>query len=68
MRSARILGAAESLLEAIGASLDRAAGDRHERTLEALRRRLSESLLATHLQEGRALSVEQASQEAIGVL
>ena len=67
IRAARILGAAEALLEAIGASLDRAASDRHELTLEALRRQLGDPTLAEHLQEGSALTVGQASDEALAV-
>jgi tetratricopeptide (TPR) repeat protein len=64
VRSARILGAAESLLDAIGSSLDHAAAKRHELTLKALQRELGEQLLAEHLQEGRALTVDEAGAEA----
>jgi predicted ATPase/DNA-binding SARP family transcriptional activator len=67
VRSARILGAAEALLEAIGASLDRAASERHDLTLEALRQLLSDPELARHRQDGRALSVEKAGEEALAV-
>ncbi len=59
--AARLLGAAELLLERVGASLDRAAHDIHEQTLASLRAKLSDELLDEHLREGRALTVDQVS-------
>ena len=67
-RSARLLGAAETMLLAIGASLDRAATDRHERTLEALRAQLDDGELAECLSEGCCLSAQEASEEALALV
>ncbi|HEX7310080.1 MAG TPA: BTAD domain-containing putative transcriptional regulator [Gaiellaceae bacterium] len=58
VRAARMVGAAELLLEKLGASLDRAAQELHERTLDLARVDLSEELLAAHLREGRSLDVD----------
>jgi predicted ATPase len=68
VRAARILGASGSLLAAIGSSLDRAAAERHELTLETLQRELSEQLLVEHVQDGRALTVDEARAEATAAL
>lgn len=65
--AARLLGAGEALLETIGASLDRAGRDRHERTLEALRDQLPPQQLSRHWQDGRLLTLEQFTAEAMRV-
>jgi predicted ATPase len=61
VRAARMVGAAEQLLEKLGASLDRAAYELHEETIASVRGELSDELLATHLQEGRMLTLDQLS-------
>jgi predicted ATPase/DNA-binding SARP family transcriptional activator len=66
-RGARILGAGESVLEAIGASLDPAGRERHALTVRALRDRLDDASLAEHVSSGRALGVEEATAEALAV-
>ncbi len=66
-RAARLAGAAEALLEMIGATL--APSDRafRERYLAELRERLGESGLEAALVEGRALTQEQAVACALAV-
>ena len=66
--AARVIGAAEALLDAIGSSLDQAATERHELTLTALREHLGDQLLAELRQQGRVLTVDEASAEATAVL
>ena len=66
--AARVIGAAEALLDAIGSSLDQAATERHELTLNALREHLGDQLLAELRQQGHVLSVDEASAEATAVL
>jgi tetratricopeptide (TPR) repeat protein len=61
VRAARMVGAAELLLEKLGASLDRAAYELHEKTIASVRGELSDELLATHPQEGRTLTLDQLS-------
>jgi tetratricopeptide (TPR) repeat protein len=61
VRAARMLGAAELLLEKLGASLDRAAHELHEQTLALIRAALSDELLAAHFVEGRTLTLDQVS-------
>jgi len=66
--AARILGAAEALLGAIGVTLDSAARDLHELTLGALRRHLDERDLSTHIGVGRELAPDDACEEALAVV
>ena len=66
--AARVIGAAEALLDAIGSTLDQAATERHELTLNELREHLGDQLLAELRQQGRVLSVDEASAEATAVL
>jgi predicted ATPase/DNA-binding SARP family transcriptional activator len=66
--AARVIGAAEALLDAIGSSLDQAATERHELTLHALREHLGDQLLAELRQQGRVLTVDEARAEATAVL
>ena len=61
VRAARMVGAAQLLLEKLGASLDRAAYELHEKTIASVRGELSDELLAQHLQEGRTLTLDQLS-------
>jgi predicted ATPase/DNA-binding CsgD family transcriptional regulator len=68
-RAAKLLGAAEALLEAIGAPLPLHCRPAHERTLAAIRARLDDKSLAAAWAEGRAMTPEQAvaALEQLGV-
>ncbi len=66
--AARAIGAAEALLDAIGSTLDHAATERHELTMSALRERLGDQLLAELREQGRVLTVDEASAEVAAVL
>jgi predicted ATPase/DNA-binding CsgD family transcriptional regulator len=66
-RSVRLLGASEALLEAAGAPLYAYASDRvrHERWVEELRSRLSETAFGAAWAEGRTMTPEQAIEYAL---
>jgi predicted ATPase/DNA-binding SARP family transcriptional activator len=59
-RAARLLGGADAVFEAIGADLDPAERDLHERTVADLRVRLGEETFAAAWAEGRAMSLGEA--------
>jgi predicted ATPase/DNA-binding CsgD family transcriptional regulator len=63
-RAARLFGASEELLEAVGAPLHVQAQDRalYERAVEALRSRLGEEAFGAAWAEGRAMTLEQAAE------
>jgi non-specific serine/threonine protein kinase len=69
-RAARLFGASEALLEAIGAPLHVQAQDRalYERTVESLRCRLGEEAFGVAWAEGRAMTLEQVVEYALGTL
>jgi tetratricopeptide (TPR) repeat protein len=65
VRAAQLIGAAEALRDAVGAALsdmERAAYDRH---FERGREQLGASAWATHVQDGRALSMDSAVAYAL---
>jgi predicted ATPase/DNA-binding XRE family transcriptional regulator len=64
-RAARLFGAAETLLEQIGASLQAADLADYERNLAAVRSQLTERKFAAARQEGRAMTPEQAIAYAL---
>jgi DNA-binding NarL/FixJ family response regulator len=68
--AARLFGASEALLEAIGAPLHVQAQDRalYERTVESLRCRLGEEAFGVAWAEGRAMTLEQVVEYALGTL
>jgi hypothetical protein len=59
-RTARLMGAAEALLAALGASLPPGERDDHDRRVVDLRAALGEEAFAAAWAEGRAMSIEQA--------
>jgi predicted ATPase/DNA-binding SARP family transcriptional activator len=59
-RAARLLGAGEGLFEAIGVPMGADDREGYEATVEQLKERLGEAVLAELQAEGRALSIEQA--------
>ena len=63
-RAAELLGAAERLLEEVGASLDSIEGRVHARTLATLRERLGGAAFAASLEFGRELSTADAVEVA----
>jgi hypothetical protein len=63
-----LLGAAEHLLNETGASLSPLERKIHEPTQEAVRRELREERLAAAWAEGRAMSLDEAVEYALGVL
>jgi predicted ATPase/DNA-binding SARP family transcriptional activator len=67
-RAARLFGASEALLEAVGAPLYVQVQDRGsiERAVEALRSRLDETTFEAAWAEGRAMTLEQAIDYALG--
>jgi predicted ATPase/DNA-binding SARP family transcriptional activator len=64
-RAARLLGAADALLERFGAALEPFEGKVHERTVSTVRAQLDEDTFARCAAKGRALTVEQATAEAL---
>jgi DNA-binding CsgD family transcriptional regulator/Tfp pilus assembly protein PilF len=66
-RAARLLGAAEALLEAVGAPLYVQAQDRalYEKAVKALRSRLGEEAFRAAWAQGRAMALEQAVEHAL---
>jgi non-specific serine/threonine protein kinase len=65
-RAARLLGAAGALREATGLALPRSARPNHDRTVGTARRALGEAGLAAASAEGRALSLAEAIDQAVG--
>ena len=63
--AARLFGAAQALLEEIGAQLESGNRDEHERNVGLARGQLSAPAFAAAWREGRELSVEQAIQYAL---
>jgi non-specific serine/threonine protein kinase len=65
--AARLFGAAEALLEAVGAPLYVQAQDRalYERSVEALRSCLGEEVFEAAWAQGRAMALEQAVEHAL---
>lgn len=68
-RAARLLGATAALQEATGEELFPSPLDRadHERVLSALRTRLPEDVFAAAWAEGRAMTLEQAIDDALSI-
>jgi tetratricopeptide (TPR) repeat protein len=64
-RGARLLGTAEALRAAIGASMPPAAQEDHERALMALHARLDDATLAAIWAAGRAMTLDQAVAYAL---
>ena len=64
-RSARLLGAAHALLEAIGARLGVVHRTEQERCEAAVRAHLGAAALAAAWAEGQAMTLEQASNFAL---
>jgi tetratricopeptide (TPR) repeat protein len=64
IRAARLLGAAETLREAIGASLSAVNRDTLDHVFATMRRHLTEDALALALTQGRMLTVDEAIDEA----
>ena len=64
-RGARLLGAAEALFQRLGIPLQGSDRDGYEATVEMLRSRLGEHAFATAAEEGRALELERAIEEAL---
>jgi tetratricopeptide (TPR) repeat protein len=66
-RAVRLCGAAEALSEAIGSPIPAPERPIYERTVAAAHAQLDEATCAAAWAEGRALSLEQAIAEALGV-
>ena len=64
--AARLLGAADALLEAIGTSLDPAEQVVHDQTTATLRRTLTPEDRDSYQDEGRLLGLDRAVAEALG--
>jgi predicted ATPase/DNA-binding SARP family transcriptional activator len=64
-RAARLMGAADALLETAGYVLESGERELHERTLAAVRKRLSPDDFENAWHEGRTLSPEAAADEAL---
>jgi predicted ATPase/transcriptional regulator with XRE-family HTH domain/Tfp pilus assembly protein PilF len=64
-RGAKLLGAGEEILEAIGAALEPLAQAERDRSVETARSRLGEEAFAKTWAEGRAMSLEQAMNYAL---
>jgi hypothetical protein len=60
-----MLGAAEALLESLGAVLDAEHRLIYERAVAAARAQLGEETFATAREEGRAMSLEEAIEYAL---
>ena len=66
-RAARLFAAADALLDGIGARLDPADRAERDRQVAATRARLGDAAFEAALAQGRALSLEQAAAEALGM-
>ncbi len=66
-RSARLFGAAEALLQALGTSLEPAERAMHERAVSILHAELSAETLAADWDEGRSMEHERVVREARAV-
>jgi predicted ATPase/DNA-binding SARP family transcriptional activator len=66
VRAARLMGAADALLETTGYVLESGERELHERTLGMVRASLDGEGFEKAWQEGRALSLEAAAAEALG--
>jgi non-specific serine/threonine protein kinase len=64
-RTARLLGAANAQLKAVGARVEPALWDPHERNVSAVRAALGKEAFAAAWAEGRAISLDQAIDEAL---
>jgi predicted ATPase/Tfp pilus assembly protein PilF len=64
-RGAKLLGAAEGLLQAIGTMLDGGIRRSYERSVEQARALLGEALFTRAWDEGRAMSMEEAAEYAL---
>jgi predicted ATPase/DNA-binding SARP family transcriptional activator len=64
-RAARLMGAADALLETTGYVLESGEQELHERTLAAVRKRVAPEDFESAWHEGRALSPEAAADEAL---
>jgi predicted ATPase/DNA-binding SARP family transcriptional activator len=64
-RAARLMGAADALLETAGYVLEAGERELHEQTLAAVGARLDREDFETAWREGRALSLEDAAVEAL---
>jgi tetratricopeptide (TPR) repeat protein len=64
-RAARLFGAADALFAAIGARLSPPEQAAHERSLAALRARLSDTAFAAVWAQGQVMTAEQAVAEAL---
>jgi predicted ATPase len=65
-RGARLLGAAEGLLQSTGAALDREDREPYEWSVQEARSLLGEEAFVNAWQEGRAMSMEAAIDYALG--
>ncbi len=65
-RAIRLFGAADALLQATGFLLDVADRAEFDRNLAAIRAQLDEAVFAAAWQEGRAMTLEQATAYALG--
>jgi predicted ATPase/DNA-binding SARP family transcriptional activator len=65
LRAARLMGAAECLLETSGYALESGEQELHERTLAAVRARLDRDEFKKAWSEGRSLSLEDAAADAL---
>ena len=66
VRAARLLGAADALLETTGYALESGERELHDRTLAMVTTRLAGEVFEQAWREGRALSLEAAAAEALG--
>jgi hypothetical protein len=64
-RAARLLGASEALLDAIGATLDSTDQADYDRSVAMTRTQLDEATFAAAWEAGRAMTLEQAIAEAM---
>lgn len=67
IRAAQLLGAAETLRDAIGVSMNRLEQREYEREVTALRAQIDEEAFAAAWAEGCALSAEQAVLDALAL-
>ncbi|HET9224487.1 MAG TPA: hypothetical protein VFO07_18385, partial [Roseiflexaceae bacterium] len=63
--AARLLGAADALLLALGQPRDWIDSSDHDRVVAATRAQLGEEAFATAWEAGRAMTLEQAIEEAL---
>jgi hypothetical protein len=66
-RAARLLGAADALLETAGYVLESGERELHERTLAAIQARLDREDFESAWRDGRSLPLEAAADEALSV-